>query len=313
MNEKREFPIEPKVAAFVLGTFIPSQLFAHPRCPDPSKGEAAKEDIIQSVKGRRDGATAIEVWTLDVSNSQSTLDFATRVTNELPRVDVLLGNAGVNLHGECQVAEGIEMTMQINVLNTFLLALVLLPKLRETKAKFPASVPHLVIVSSDTHRLTKFNEINAPNLYEAFADKSTYTGQARYQDSKLIQVLLMREIVARLKASDPSGSPSPIVFNLVTPGLVISNLERNLGKPRLATRIAHKVFYRTTEVGARTLVHAASAGPDTHGGYLLDYKNVPVESWIDTDMGKKAQLKTYEQTMKILDGRRQGIAAHAGL
>ncbi|KAI1636380.1 NAD(P)-binding protein [Biscogniauxia mediterranea] len=289
----------------------------------PSKGQAAKEEIVRSVKGRSDGATAIDVWALDVSSSASVLAFAERVRRELPRVDVVLENAGVNNHAGFDSAEGIEATMQINVLNTFLLALALLPKLKETKSEFPASSPHLVIVSSDAHRLTKFVEINAPNIYEAFNDKSTYSGQARqvllllspialFQHySKLLQLLVLRELVSRLKAKDQKAAG--VTLNAVSPGLCVSNIDRGKGAPGLASRILYSIFYRTAEVGSRTLVHGAFAGPDTNGEYLVDLKKTPVEWWIDTDMGRRVQRKAYEQTVKILEERKPGILQEAGL
>lgn len=129
--------------------FLPTQLrqINHRVCTT-SKGQTAKEDIVQSVKHRTD-ANAIEVWPLDLNSTESTLAFAGRVKKELPRVDALVENAGVNNDSTWLVSEGFEQTTQINVINTFLLALSLLPKLTETKAKFTYSSPHLVIVSSE--------------------------------------------------------------------------------------------------------------------------------------------------------------------
>ncbi|KAI1754134.1 NAD(P)-binding protein [Xylaria castorea] len=340
-----EFPIEPKIGEG-LRQFVYSQLFITPKPPShsfagqtvivtgsnsglglesaryfyklgaaklilgvrtPSKGEAAKEDIVKSVGGRKDGASVIEVWNVDVGSTGSVLAFVQRM-KDLPRVDVLLCNAGVN-HKQYQLDEGIERSMQINVLNTFLFALSSLPKLRETKAQFPDSSPHITIVSSDAYRLTKFVEINTPDIYEAFNDRSTFNGQARYQDSKLLQVLVLREVVKRL-AKHKSDIP-PITFNLVSPGLCVTNIDNKDGKYGLGMRLVHKVFYRTTEVGARTLVHATYAGPETHGGYLVDQRLPELESWILTDMGQRAQLKAYEQTMAILEKRKPGIASEA--
>lgn len=143
----------------------------------PSKGEAAKEDIVKSVKTRTDGASTIEVWTVDVSSTESILAFVARLKS-LDRVDVLLCNAGVNFK-QHQLDEGMERSMQINVLNTFLLVLSSLPKMRETAAQFPNASPHITIVGSDAYRLTKFVEINSPDIYEAFNDKNTFDGQAR--------------------------------------------------------------------------------------------------------------------------------------
>ena len=55
--------------------------------------------------------------------------------------------------------------------NTFLLALLLLPKLRESAAKFNI-VPRLVIVSSELHEITSFPERNSPDIFGALNDKS---------------------------------------------------------------------------------------------------------------------------------------------
>ncbi|KAI1127534.1 NAD(P)-binding protein [Nemania abortiva] len=263
-----------------------------------SKGQAAKEYIVQSVTSRSDGASAIDVLTVDISTTASTLAFAECVKSTIPRVDVLLCNAGVR-DTQYELIEGFESNMQTNVLNTFLLALSLLPKLRKTRSDFPESSPHLVIVTSDAHRLTKFREINEPDIYTAFNKKETFDGQARYQDSKLLQVLILRELVSRLQGEE-SGAPS-VTINAVNPGLCTTNLQR--GDTSFATRLLQKVLYRTAEVGARTLVHAACTGSEAHGKYLTDQKTVSVEPWIYTDIGARVQLKAYNQTMKILAER----------
>lgn len=142
-----------------------------------SKGHTAKEDIVQSITQRTD-ADAIEVWTLDLSSTESTLAFADRVRKELPRVDIVVENAGIN-NRTWATSEGFEQTIQVNVINTFLLAISLLPKLSETKEKFKDSSPHLVIVSSEARSLIKFGEINAPDLYEHLNDERSFNGPER--------------------------------------------------------------------------------------------------------------------------------------
>lgn len=141
-----------------------------------SKGEAAKEDIVRSVPHRSD-PDAIEIWELDLSSTASTLAFSERVKG-LDRVDVLLENAGIN-HMQFELSEGFEMTTQVNVLNTFLLALEVLPKLRETKKKFEGSEPHLTIVSSEVHGWSTFPESAAEDLFARLNEKDGYDGRAR--------------------------------------------------------------------------------------------------------------------------------------
>lgn len=61
---------------------------------------------------------------------------------------------------------------------------------------------------------------------------------------------------------------------------------------------------RSTEAGSRTLVYGACAGPGSHGEFMSDGQNQNVEPWIYTDTGRKVQQKVFEQTMRVLDGRR---------
>lgn len=143
-----------------------------------AKGQEAKEYILRGNPQRSDPDT-IEIWSLDLSSTTSTLAFADRVKAELPRLDVLVNNAGIN-SPEWKLYEDYEQAVQVNVLNTFLLALSLLPKLEASAALAEKeSPPHLVIVSSEAHRLTKFPEINAPDLYAKLNEKSSFSQQPR--------------------------------------------------------------------------------------------------------------------------------------
>ncbi|PYI09623.1 NAD(P)-binding protein [Aspergillus sclerotiicarbonarius CBS 121057] len=272
-----------------------------------SKGEAAKENILGSVRQRTD-PDAIEIWPLNLSSTASTLAFADRAKTELSRVDVLVENAGINT-ADWVIVEGYEQAVQVNVLNTLLLALSLLPKLTETKTSFPDSTPHLVIVSSEAHRLTKFPEINAPDLYAQLNNKADFSQQPRYQATKLIEVLFTRELITRLK----TPATPPVIINLVNPGLCTSDLDRRGAPQPLLMRILHRLFDRTTEVGGRTFVLAASAPLSSHGEFQSDGENQDVESWVYTDVGKRAQKKVFDQTLKILELRKPGIAREVGL
>lgn len=213
---QEDFPISPRLGTG-LCLFFYSQLFVTPKLPTQSfdkqtvivtgansglgleaaqhfyrlnaarlilavrtiaKGQDAKEYILRNNPQRSDPA-AIETWSLDLSSTESTLAFASRVKRELPRLDVLINNAGIN-SPEWKVYEGYEQAVQVNVLNTFLLALSLLPKLEaSTTVSDKESQPHLVIVSSEAHRLTKFPEINAPDLYARLNQKSDFSQQPR--------------------------------------------------------------------------------------------------------------------------------------
>ncbi|KAF1847272.1 NAD(P)-binding protein [Cucurbitaria berberidis CBS 394.84] len=76
-------------------------------------GEAAKADI-EHTTGHKDVA---EVWHLDLSSSASVRDFAGKAKKELERIDGVIENAGEMLDS-WTVAEGMETSMTVNVINT---------------------------------------------------------------------------------------------------------------------------------------------------------------------------------------------------
>ncbi|KAI1612043.1 hypothetical protein EDD36DRAFT_272741 [Exophiala viscosa] len=274
-----------------------------------SKGQTAKEDIVRSVTHRAD-ADAIEVWSLDLNSTASTLAFAERVKKELARLDVLVENAGLGAQ-KWILVEGFEQSIQVNVINTLLLGMSLLPKLEETKSACEDSSPHLVIVSSDGLRLTKFKQINNPDIYESLNTEEGFNPLEWYCISKLLEVLFIRELVDRLY---PIKSNTPVIINLVNPGMSRSAFSRDASLPvRIVDTLMRWMFGRSAEVGSRTLVLGASAGPNSHGEFMSDGQNQYVAGWVHEDIGKRAQRKVFEQTLKVLEMRSPGVGKEAGL
>jgi NAD(P)-dependent dehydrogenase (short-subunit alcohol dehydrogenase family) len=179
-----------------------------------SKGEDAKADIEKTEKK----TNVIQVWQLDMSSYESVLDFAARATKELDRIDSAVLNAGV-VRMEWEIMEQDESTITVNVVSTYLLALSLLPKLKETAAKYNKR-PNLTVTASDVHYWAKFTERNAPEgkLFEVLSEKPAKLGMEffseRYNVSKLIEVLMTRAIADRQPAAH-----LPVTVNCVTPGL----------------------------------------------------------------------------------------------
>lgn len=70
------------------------------------------------------------------------------------------------------------MTILLSVIGTFLLALLLLPKLRESAAYFGIR-PRLSFVTSDLHFVTKFSEQNSEDIFTALKDENSAMGLER--------------------------------------------------------------------------------------------------------------------------------------
>ena len=96
----------------------------------PAKGEAAKKSIQEST-GR---TGVVQVWPLDLSHYESVKEFAERAQG-LERLDLLVENAGIVTFKFSMMEEN-ESTITTNVVSPILHSLLLLPKLRETGAKF---------------------------------------------------------------------------------------------------------------------------------------------------------------------------------
>ena len=228
-----------------------------------SKGEAAKKRILKSTDRR---GSSIEVWELDMQSYESIKAFAARAS-KLERIDGLLENAGI-MTKHFKMVQGFESVITTNVIGTFLLALLMLPKLRETEKQFKTQ-PRLSIVASDVHFIANFQEKTKDDIFEALNDKTTAKmGMERYSTSKLIQVLLVRELASKVTAKDPKTAP---IVNCMTPGACKSDFDReSTGVAAFIGFILQNAIARTTEAGSRTLVHGVVAGMESHGAYMAD-------------------------------------------
>ena len=148
-------------------------------------------------------------------------------------------------------------------------------------------------------------------LFFHFIRRLTIHLRGRYRVSKLLEVLFVRELVSRL--NDKSSKP-PVTIDLINPGLCATNIAEgdSLGY-QIFILILCWTIASSAEVGSRTLVHGASTGPESHGEYMNDGQNQDVEKWIYEDVGKRAQRKVFEQTMKVLETRMPGVGKAAGL
>lgn len=119
-------------------------------CRSRERGERAKADIERSTRRSDGGVVVVEVWPVDLGKFDSVRQFCRRA-DKLERLDVVVENASVAMvTPEGTLAEGYECTITVNAISTFLMALLLLPTLRRTAARFN-TLPRLTIVSSDAH------------------------------------------------------------------------------------------------------------------------------------------------------------------
>lgn len=256
-------------------------------------GERARQDILGTTKRP---PSAVDVWQLDLSDFGSVKRFAQRAS-QLPRLDVLLENAAVAA-AKFDTAEGHERSITVNVISTYLLALLLLPKLK-ADAKAHGTNPVITFVTSEVHGWAKLPERRAPDIFAALSDPKTKSFGERYEATKLLEVLINREMAPRIAGSG-------VVLNMLNPGLCHSELARDAG---FLVSLAKLIFARSTEVGSRTLVLAASAGPESHGKYMNDGEvdEGALSRFVRSKEGKETGEKVWKQLLAVLEKIEPGI------
>lgn len=214
----------------------------------------------------------IQVWELEMSNFASVKNFANRVNTELPRVDVALLNAGVWNRDYAKSLEGWEETLQINTLSTSLLALLLLPKLKESSTL--SDPTHLSIVSSQQFVRAKAESLRTDGpLLDHLNSEERFQGPKQYGISKLLLEYVMKTLANLIRNDDGTV---PVIINTVSPGFCASSLGRQYNRfyERWLSWLAYKIFARTAEQGSRSLVSATVQGIESQGkcwrsdGYL---------------------------------------------
>ena len=83
---------------------------------------------------------------IDMSTYASVQSFAKSVSEEMDRIDGFICNAGIMIDAWSQF-EGMESSIFVNVINTIFLGVLMMPKLKESAAKFNIK-PTLVFIVS---------------------------------------------------------------------------------------------------------------------------------------------------------------------
>ena len=228
------------------------------------KGEAAARHLSASHPSAK-----IEVWSLDMTSYKSIQAFSMRCA-ALERLNMVILNASV-FSAEFRVCRtGHEEAFQVNYLSTALLAILLLPTLRD---RSPLGSPgRLTIVSSNMGLTNKFSTRGAVPLLPSFSDKGLCgDGPERYATTKMLQLILTDRLSSCV-------SPEDVIINAVDPGLTAgSNLHRDFsGLTSAFFGVAKALTARSPEEAAWTYLDAAAVkGAESHGGFIVNWEVYP--------------------------------------
>ncbi len=196
------------------------------------------EDAAREIRGA--GGGQVDVFVADLSAQSQVRRLAGEVLQRLPRIDVLVNNAGGFWNTRHVTADGLERTFALNHLAPFLLTSLLLGRLKRTA---PARV---VTVSSNVQARGRID-------FDDLQAERSYSGARAYNQSKLANVLFTYELARRLEGT-------AVTANALHPGLVRTSFgaEDPGAVQRLFVPFV-RPFMKTPARGAATSIQLASA------------------------------------------------------
>lgn len=195
------------------------------------------------------GARA-ELRRLDLSDLGSVREFA---ANCEP-VDTVIANAGVSTIPKRLTADGIELQFATNHLGHFALITALLGRIRD----------RVVVVSSMTYRFTGLLHLGRLDYDDPAFERRSYSPFGAYCQSKLANLLFVRELRNRL-----ADSGSSVRALAVHPGICRTTAGMHTGTRSgdIAWELITRAVGQDADRGAWPSLYAATAAGLTSGSY----------------------------------------------
>ena len=207
------------------------------------RSQARCDDTVEEIR-KETGNVHVDSLVADLSKKSEVERLAAAVKERMPRLDVLVNNAGALFLDRRETEDGLERTFALNHMAYFTLTAHLLDLLKKSA---PARV---VNVSSRAHTGGEMN-------FDDLQMKKQFSGTGAYANSKLANVLFTTELARRLEGTG-------VTANALHPGVVATNFGADNGWKTWFISVAFRVFGVTAEQGARTIVYLASS-PDVAG------------------------------------------------
>ncbi|KAJ7062030.1 short-chain dehydrogenase [Mycena amicta] len=267
-------------------------------CRNADAGHTAAQQIV-----KKTGCTGnVTCWPLDLSSFESVCEFARRAEREDLHVDILVANAAIMTSKYSKTDDGWESSLQVNYLSTVLLTILLLPHMAQTTM---ASRPRILLLCSEAHYfIPRLQEVESPNILAELNDQTYCANGAvmdqRYFVTKLFILFFCRELAQRVEKT-----PSRPLVTTVSPGLCSTDLDIESSSSfymRPVKRFVLPFIARTSEMGSRTIVHAAVA-PETvvpPARYMANCRAEKESVYSLSEEGMQVQARLWDETMEIL-------------
>jgi len=195
----------------------------------------------------------LSVRELDLTSLASIWHFALRASDTLPRIDLLLNNAGLGLQPRrIETEDGFEQQFGVNFLGHFALTARMVPTLLRAPA------PRVVTVASIAHRRGTISWAD-PN------QENRYSGRFGYNQSKLACLMFALELAARAAEQHSRLASIP-----AHPGLALTGMIAASGLPQFTQSLgllATRILGQSAEAGSWPLLYAATMPDAKNGDY----------------------------------------------
>jgi NAD(P)-dependent dehydrogenase (short-subunit alcohol dehydrogenase family) len=199
-------------------------------------------------------ARPVDVLLADLASQASVRRLAEHILDRYARVQVLINNAGAIYATRRMSEDGVELTWAVNHLAPFLLTTLLLDRIKNSA---PARI---VTTASAAHYRAQmpFDDMQGERVYSGM-------GFGRYGETKLANILFTRELARQLEGTG-------VTANCFHPGFVGTGFNHNNGLLMRAGMTIARLFARSPEKGAETLVWLADSSEvgTLSGAYFMD-------------------------------------------
>lgn len=259
-----------------------------------SSGEKTKT-ALETLTSKKDTGV-FDVQILDMCSYASVSAFVDRINAQYEHIDVAILNAGVRKVEYQQSIQGWEEDVQVNVLSTLLLGLLLLPKLRASQAH-SGKIAVLQFVNSGLHESANIPaEIrSSASILGEYNKPERFGAQKQYVHSKLLLMLATTHLSTKVSSNN-------VIITSVCPGMVASNLARDVKIPGISALLAimKVTVQRTAEQGANTYVSGARQDIGLHGRFWKNDEIRPVAPSLQGKENEEIGRRVWNEVMKDL-------------
>jgi NAD(P)-dependent dehydrogenase (short-subunit alcohol dehydrogenase family) len=256
------------------------------------RNTANGETVAAGIRARHPGAR-ITVSALDLASLVSVAEFARRADGTLPRLDVLINNAGLGMQPQRHVTkDGFEQQFGTNHLGHFALTAQLIPALLRAPA------PRVVPVASMAHRRGKI-------AWDDLQTARPYDGRVAYNQSKLANLMFGLELAARAAEQQSRLASIPAHPGFSKTGFIAAT--QMPGYKQAIGNLASVLIGQSAQAGAGPQLYAATMPDAKNGEYwgpdgFLEIRGTPARGKVWPHASDRADWRRLWQVSEELTG-----------